>query len=1047
MPSPFVTLPSLTGNERHVLDVSETARNNSLSITASSNSLSSIMAPSNTLSSIIASSNSLSSLTASSNFPISTTALDPTSSSINSLKCMLINSRSLNNKIYKLTELFEEHSVNICCVTETWLKEGADPLISDLNREGYNIISMPRNNKKRGGGIAFLSETNKYQRKQAKTSIYQTFEILEVLVYGKSNNIRFSTVYRTGYLSEENRVIFLKEMNDYMELLIPKEGLNLIWGDFNIPLDKKSKLSVDFIDLMESNGFKQLIHRSTHINGGILDLVFVPFDFQIQSPRILDSEAISDHYPIEVNLTLITNALPSHSQMQRRNLSQIDENIFKSNIKLPINKIFSQETKDTNELNEKLMRLNDALLFEINFQAPLVTKNQKITGHIVKNKDIQEARRAKRRAENKFKKTGLEEDKNKLKKQRKILIGIVEQSRNQLFKDKLSSCKNNVQETYKVINQLLNKNNEKIFPTHCDEKLLANRFAKFYKEKIEKIRKNLEVPKQQPFSSNVQSLFPFVEEMNEFRMVDDEEIVCVIRSLQNKQSVLDPIPCKLLKNCQKELLPAFKNIINASFEMGYFPDQLKVATVTPVIKSKSLDSELLNNYRPVSSLPIMEKIIEKCSLKQINEHLTKNYLYCKHQSAYREGHSCETALIKIYDDLLNFISPTTYAVVIFLDFSAAFDTIDHNILIERLRSEYYIKNKALAWMSSYLKRRSYQVKINNTLSDYTPLNFGVPQGSILGPVLFSLYIKEINNIADSHKINIHFYADDAQLYMRCDQNTDFTNIIKCLEKIHQWSSYNCLKLNKEKTKILAVSSTSYQGQKITHLNIMGEKLKVETSVKNLGFYLDEHLTMSKQINYVCAQGYRMISNLWKISKKVVDKDLRTQLVHSGVLSKVNYCNSLYNSLPATQTRKLQKLINSATRFIFNIRGKQRYQHITPYLQQLHFLPVEYRSDFKVCLMVFKCFKENTPAYLKELIKIRKPNPWQSLRKDSDGYLLDYETPATQNYKNRGFSYIAPKLWNVLPYSIRNSVSMEAFKSNLKTFYYNKWKLKTCVVNL
>ena len=192
------------------------------------------------------------------------------------------------------------------------------------------------------------------------------------------------------------------------------------------------------------------------------------------------------------------------------------------------------------------------------------------------------------------------------------------------------------------------------------------------------------------------------------------------------------------------------------------------------------------------------------------DHLHINNLYCKLQSAYRPDHSCETALMKIYDDVSKYISPTTYVVIVFLDFSAAFDTIDHNILIKRLEYDYGIKDKALSWISSYLLNRYYRVKVNNTISDPMRLSFGVPQGSILGPIFFSLYIPDIKKIAHSYNLDIHFYADDVQLYLKCNNNTDFTDLIKCLEEIQVWTNNNYLKLNQQKTKILALSSKSYK---------------------------------------------------------------------------------------------------------------------------------------------------------------------------------------------------------------------------------------------
>ena len=156
-------------------------------------------------------------------------------------------------------------------------------------------------------------------------------------------------------------------------------------------------------------------------------------------------------------------------------------------------------------------------------------------------------------------------------------------------------------------------------------------------------------------------------------------------------------------------------------------------------------------------------------------------------------------------------------------------------------------------------------------------------------------------------------------------------------------------------------------KKIKQLDVMGETFTVDNTVKNLGFMLDENLSMVKQINRVCSTGYGMLRSLWKISRKVTDRDIRTQLIHSSILSRVDYCNSLYTFLPGTETKKLQKLINASVRFIFNISGFKRIHHITPYLKELHFLPIEYRSKFKISLMVYKYFHNNSPAYLTELL--------------------------------------------------------------------------------
>ena len=742
---------------------------------------------------------------------------------------MLINTRSINNKAYQLTELLLDQKIDVCCVTETWLREGCGPIIADIKREGYNVISCPRQNKK-GGGTAFLCKLDKCKAKKIIRSDFKTFELLEVLLNGVSFNIRFSIIYRTGYLNVNDKLQFLKEMNDYVESMIAKDSINIILGDFNIRLDNNDNLSLEFIELFEIKGYKQIINSCTHKNGGTLDLIFIPTDLSVINLDILDFKKISDHYPIEFSIPLSLASLPSHSQIKYRKLANINPDIFKSNIKPLMNNISTSIIENTNDLNNILDKLNTNLLTEINEQAPIITKTIRLTKHVVSNPQIQEARRVKRRAEHKYKKIKTDQVKTQLKIARKNLAKVVEQSRTQLFKDKFINSKNDVKQTYKIINQLLNKNNDKIFPAHSTEIELANRFSAFYNEKIMNIRNSFNFISNNRFIDN-DNITPLCQ----FRKVSAQEVLDIINNLENKQSLLDPIPCELFKTCKIELAPAIQKIINESFEHGYFPDNLKIAILIPIIKSLNLDPDLLNSFRPVSMLPIISKILEKCALLQLIEHLEHNNLNCKYQSAYKSNHSCETALTKIYEDVLNYITPTNYVVLVLLDFSAAFDTIDHSILIQKLDNEYGIKGKCLHWFSTYLSNRFYRVKINNTLSKPTELNFGVPQGSILGPVLFSLYINYISKIAAAHNVNIHFYADDIQLYITCDKDTDFTNLIKCLEAINLYTNNNFLKLNKSKTQVISLSSKSYKSYKISQLQVMGETIKVQSSVKNLGF--------------------------------------------------------------------------------------------------------------------------------------------------------------------------------------------------------------------
>jgi len=184
---------------------------------------------------------------------------------------------------------------------------------------------------------------------------------------------------------------------------------------------------------------------------------------------------------------------------------------------------------------------------------------------------------------------------------------------------------------------------------------------------------------------------------------------------------------------------------------------------------------------------------------------TEKRPYASYQSAYQPIHSCETALMKIYSDVLEDLTSESYVIMTLLDFSAAFDIVDHNILIRRLKTEHGVEWIALNWFKSYLSDRSYEVKINDTLSDAQSLALGVPQGSILGPILYSLYVQDIEKISEKYSIKVHIYADEVQLYTACDKNSDLSDLAKCLEEIKEWANRNYLKLNDNKTQLLCVS--------------------------------------------------------------------------------------------------------------------------------------------------------------------------------------------------------------------------------------------------
>ena len=559
---------------------------------------------------------------------------------------------------------------------------------------------------------------------------------------------------------------------------------------------------------------------------------------------------------------------------------------------------------------------------------------------------------------------------------------------------------------------------------------MAETFADFFFTKIESIRKDFpltEVPE------NVQTAdisFPKLESLQE---TSESRLKHLIETSNSKSCHLDPIPTSLLKECTDILLPLLCKIVNSSLASATVPNELKVATVTPTLKKPTLDNEDMKNYRPISNLPFLAKLIEKEVVSQLNNHMTSHGLHEVYQSAYKASHSTETALLKVQNDILQAIDQRECVMLVLLDLSAAFDTVDHHKLLHRLESSFGIAGTALQWLSSYLTGRSQSVHIKGISSKPRSLQYGVPQGSVIGPLGFITYSSPLGEICRHHEIMYHLYADDTQLYLAftADDQLDKTQQLEnCIEEIKQWMSSNFLKMNESKTEFLLLSSLHLH-LKLTEpcrLNIGNSLIPSSTSARNIGAIFDSHMNMSDHISAVCRSCYLHIRNIGKIRPYLTQKATE-QLIHAFISSKLDHLNSLLTGLPDYQIKRLQHIQNTAARIVTR---SNKYQNITPVLISLHWLPVRYRIEYKIALLVYKCLHDLAPAYLINLITVYTPA--RSLRSGTDR-LLTQPAARTVRYGERTFSYAAPSIWNALPKHLRLCDNFELFKRDLKTFLF------------
>ncbi|KAK3878371.1 hypothetical protein Pcinc_016955 [Petrolisthes cinctipes] len=374
------------------------------------------------------------------------------------------------------------------------------------------------------------------------------------------------------------------------------------------------------------------------------------------------------------------------------------------------------------------------------------------------------------------------------------------------------------------------------------------------------------------------------------------------------------------------------------------------------------------------------------------------------------------------------------SLLVLLDLSAAFDTVDHNLLIENLYC-YCVRNGALLLLKSYLSDRSQRVVVGNTISD--PLLCGVPQGSVLGPVLFTVYTSSLSFLLDAHGVAHHLYADDTQLYVKIENiNETKMQMESLLLDVNLWMLKRKLKLKDNKTEIIIIRGNrriNYLENDLS-LNIGGHQLDSVSTVRNLGVHFNSKLNYEENIKQVVKVCNFHIRNLYSV-RRFLNKRCLLSLIHSAILSRVDYCNVLWVGLPNYLLKKVQTILNRTARLIFNLPPGTP---TTPYLIELHWLPIKARIEFKLCLLIFKALKFGEPDYLADLLRSPAAHSGAIRRSNDDALRLEEPVAVHQSsFANRSFSHVAPELYNKLPLSMRQFDSVELFKKQLKTQLFTK----------
>ena len=641
------------------------------------------------------------------------------------------------------------------------------------------------------------------------------------------------------------------------------------------------------------------------------------------------------------------------------------------------------------------------------------------------DQEFKKARALRRKLERKWRKSRSIEDHNRYIEQRNLCAKLSLTKQESYYSSIIESSSNKQKSLFKVVNEVLDKKEDRILPAHNDPIKLANKFNLYYIDKIDKLRES--IPPSDDNQVHVQNPFNGIK-LDNFSPTTAEEVRQIIKEYGVKTSSEDPLPASLIKSTLDELIPIYVHLVNKSLADGTM-NGIKHSEISPLLKKQGLDADTLKNYRPVNNLVFLSKLIERIVQKRIEYHMESNNLHTKEFFGYKRFHSTETMMLGITEEILSGFDDGKCTIMLFMDLSAAFDTIDIEKLIAILGEEIGLSGTALKWCKSFLSERTQRVKIKGEYSESIKLKYGTVQGSVLGPPFFNIYIRSQPKVFHNNGFRSTAFADDSngrKTFSITFQYSVLRNEVPlCVQNVTSWMNQQYMKVNPDKTEIILFFPKSLKDQVVIKGTIIGEDcIRFSKEVKNVGVWLDENLLMDKHVNSIIAHSYKLLKNIGRIRNILTNKYTET-LVHA-VISRLDYCNSLFVNISKRNIFKLQKVQNAAARLV--VRGKKNCS-ITSVLNELHWLKIEERIVFKVLLLVFKCLNGLCSNNLETLLR-KLPNQCRSQNMS----LLETRWANTK-YGKRTFSYAGPKLWNMLPANIQGLRDVDRFKKNINTILF------------
>lgn len=892
----------------------------------------------------------------------------------------------------------------------------------EVNISGYSMIRCDAENRNTGGVALYVRDDISYEvvlSKKIEANCWCVALEIKLKLYKGV----LMVVYHSPSASHGEFIRFLEEIVE--ELTIKEECM--IVGDFNIDCMTDSFYTNKLLTTMQSLGMKQYVDKPTRVTNNsktIIDLIFANKEINVQ---VVYEPKITDHAWIKVVLN-VSKSENKYKEFSGRDYSKFNIDEFVKIVERNL------EMKQDIDINARARKLINSIVDALDTLAPKkIFRIPKIwEGKKWYTNEIEELATERDKAYRKALYEDTEQNWQQFKNKRNAVVKLIKIKKKEYYENKIDQNKNNPTSMWKTLKEVIRgepvgakaiENIDFEILDNGTEGNIADKFNLYYIQSINDIIKSIDSNNIPSTSRKTIYVIENKGEMEKFEIITMKQLEEIVKKLPKKKGTEEGITSDILKAVFYVIKEEFRDIINKSLSEGCFPEEWKTSTVIPIPKIGK--PKKASEYRPINMLPIYEKVLEIVIKKQIEGYLQNNNIITEHQSGFRKNYSCETAIQVVIDEWKLIISERKMVGVVFMDLKRAFETIDRERLLRKMH-QYGIKGAALEWFRSYLQNRMQQVRYNDEWSKLLSTEYGVPQGSVLGPLLFIIYINDIVK-ASPEDCKIKMFADDTLIYVTGESSMEIERKMNvALNVMEEWMNANKLKMNAEKTKYMIVRSIRKELKgNIAVKCLDGTVIERVEVMKYLGVMIDDRLRFNDHCDYILKKIGKKISFLNRIGNHV-STYTRCIIYKTIIAPHFEYCATLLVDMGETQLSRLQKAQNRAMRVILQC---DRYTKIECMLQALQFMSIRQRLYYNMSIFIFKILNNMMPEQLSDRLSIVGHRTNRQTRQ-AENIAVDFrKTKSAQ--KSLFFEGVI--MYNALPDEVKRCERLDIFKRILKEF--------------